>query len=245
MSMQPPPQQGYSGPPSSMEQPAHGGETTGARPAGPQSNTKSMPLGFTAGGGLLVGIVAGLLLISGGGDAPKAEAKGPVVAKAPTTYGDLVEEETPPTPTEGANAGDPVVPKPLADPSGEASETKTEADKPVVIPEPPKPDPTPVEPEPTSVQLQFDITGLEEGVEATITLDNDVVPGTSTGFTIPAGKQKQRAKVVVRAKGYRAFRKTLNVTADMTVAVEMRKKPSGGSGGKKPGGTGPGGLLDL
>ncbi len=113
---------------------------------------------------------------------------------------------------------------------------------PVVIPDPPTPDPVP---EPTLVDLEFNVTGLEDGVQATITLDDEVVPGSSTGFTIAAGKTKQRAKLVVRAKGYRAFRKTLNVSADMSIDIAMRKKPVGGGSGKKPGGSGPGGLLDL
>ena len=107
MSQHQPPHQGYPGPPQNMEQqhPSHGGETTGARPAGSHNIKKPMPLGFTAGGGLLVGVVAGLALISGGGDASEAqaskEAKGPVIAKA--TDGDLAPEGTKPAATSGAD----------------------------------------------------------------------------------------------------------------------------------------------
>lgn len=271
MSQHQPPHQGYPGPPQNMDQqhPSHGGETTGARPAGSHNIKKPMPLGFTAGGGLLVGVVAGLALISGGGDASEAqaskEAKGPVVATV--TDGDLAPEGTKPAATAGADttasgtaasgtaASETTAPttpaaetRPGTDPvtATEAGATGTDpvvdtTPVPVVIPDPPTPDPVP---EPTSVDLEFKVTGLEDGVQATITLDDEVVPGTSTGFTIAAGKTKQRAKLVVRAKGYRAFRKTLNVSSDMSIDIAMRKKPVGG-GGKKPGGSGPGGLLDL
>tara|TARA_R110002096_G_scaffold77896_7_gene183337 strand:- start:84938 stop:85693 length:756 start_codon:yes stop_codon:yes gene_type:complete len=251
--MQPPHQQQYSGPPSSIEQqqqhqqhPAHGGETTGARPLPVPGVKKAMPLGVTAGGGLLVGVIAGLLMISGGGDAkadaPK-EAKGPALAKAPTTYGDLAGTE-PATKPETVTSAEPETK--TADPSAAtvaaADPTDDSQAKPpvaVVIPDPPKPEPIP---EPTSVDLSFEVTGLDDGVEATITVDDDVVVGTSTGFLIAAGKTKQKAKIVVRAKGYRVFRKVLNVEADMEIDVAMRKRATGGS---KPGKSGPGGLLDL
>ncbi len=260
MSIQQQPQ-GFSGPPSSIERPVDvagvHGDTTGVSPLGAARNVKKrMPLGASAGGGLVLGLVAGLILI-GGGDSKKAEAskEAEIVAKAetpkaPKTLGQLAEDDGVAPKTE---AGEPAVEptKPAeaatADPSATESAPETPATaEPAVVqpaaPAPAAPEPVVPEPEPIDVSLQFDVTGLEAGVEATITVNGKPVTGTSAPLVIPAGKKSMKAKLVVKAKGYRGFRKTLTVTEDASIPVAMRKKPAGGPR-KKAGG--PGGLLDL
>ncbi|MCP4447649.1 MAG: hypothetical protein GY811_20270 [Myxococcales bacterium] len=268
MSIQQPPNQGYGSSPPSMQQQAQIAATNGGVPSGGQSPGGKMPLGATAGGGLIVGIALGLLLISGGGDASEAiAAKEPAsaAAKPATTYADLLDDSDAPAwdpesdpdslpttdlgsepATDPASDTDSVAANPppatanpaVSDPAVSDPAVSDPAPKdPVVGPDPPEPDPEPID-----VRLRFDVTGIDDDTIASITLNNKPISGTSVDFQIAAGKTQQKAKLVVRARGYRVFKKTLSVKADMRVSVEMRKRPVGG---KKNGGSGPGGLLDL
>lgn len=107
--------------------------------------------------------------------------------------------------------------------------------------------PVDAKPEPKKAVLTFDVDGDIDGLD--ITVDDNKVDGRS--YEIVLGDvDKVKVKVVARARGYHSFRDTLEVSADQTVAVTMRKRGGGGSrpgtgdgsgSGKRP----PGGIIDL
>ncbi len=262
------------GPPSSMSpQPGY------ADPAGPGNYAEAMsakksgpsfPVGFSAGGGLVIGVVAGLLLISGGGDAGEAVASNDteVVDKAEVgeteDLDDGAEETGDETPGEEgvpAAAGDVIPEGEDNDPTADEKDDPTEevaagADVEVAVPAPvPVPVPAPVEvpaptpePDPIVAMLSFKVSPEEALPFVSITVDGEASSVDSISLTFAAKKTSKKVKVVATAEGYITFRRSFVVKGDSEMPIRLRKPAPAGTKprkGRKGKGKGPGSSISL
>lgn len=210
----------------------------------PRQEKKVLPLAYTAGGGLLVGVVAGLILISGG-SATKA-----VAANAP------IEDEKSVEAAEGESA--PLGEAATAE-AGAVGSDKLAGDEPANI-EPVEEEADP-EPELLQAALTFDVTPPDVLADIKIEVDGESLGEGSEllTLTLDPSSGSKTVRVVAVASGYRDFEKSIHVKSDLRVPIKMRKVPepkavrtpaenSGRRKGPKNTGnktTGPGGLLDL
>jgi hypothetical protein len=129
------------------------------------------------------------------------------------------------------------------EPSPDAAVVATATpDAPVAVPVDAAPVPD-AKPEPKKAVLTFDVDGPDE---VDITVDDKDVEG-KTHEILLGDADKVKVRVVARARGYRHFRDSLEISADQTVEIKMRRRGGGNNTGTKPG-TGkkpPGGIIDL
>lgn len=218
-------------------------------------------LAYTASGGLLVGIVAGLLLISGGGKAsagaatadetPRAVADGPIVSSQAPTSALTEAGETVPDAT-SADAG-------TGDSADNNSADTNSADNNV---------PLAKEPEQAEAHLRFEVRPADIA-DIEIRLDGQVITNMAWLVSLDAKDDPKTVKIVASADGYRDFKKKVRVSGDTRISIEMKKIPkrvvaektstskarppskespkatkdSGKKANEKP--PGPGGLLNL
>jgi hypothetical protein len=134
-----------------------------------------------------------------------------------------------------AAAETPVVNPPAQPPQPQTGDVLGDPPPPLEVEKPPDPEPA-VE----KAVLSFSVTPKS----ATVTVDGAKVAKGQTEIKLVEGKA--RVRVVVTASGYKGYEKSVLVTGDEKLDIELVKKPKktgGGKGGGKP--SGPGGLIDL
>ena len=155
--------------------------------------------------GLAVGVFCGLLFGVGTGNVSAGPSKGNNVKK---------EEEgkvAPNAAPQGLGATSTVTPK---------------------APPPPPPAPVQAPPKPKVVKVIVTIEPEAAAKVAKISVDGQEITGNSTD--IPA--EKKKVKVEVKAQGFKSTDQTIELLDDdeMTLKIEMAKKPSGGGSNIRP-----------
>lgn len=200
-----------------------------------RGTSKAVPVVVSA--GLAVGVFCGLLFGVGTG---KKEA----AAAAPS--GNNVKKEEPSnaapaglgaTSTVGSTTPKPVTPPPTTPAAGSGAGSA------VATTTPPT---TPTAPAEKKVKLTVNIKPEAAASIAKISIDGAEIQGMSTD--IPG--DKKHVKVEVKAAGYRSAEKKLDLVGDeMTLEIELSKKPTGGGvrPPKRPDRppSGSGGLIDI
>jgi hypothetical protein len=228
-----------------MGAPPMGGPTA-MQPPIRRGTSKAVPVVVSA--GLAVGVFCGLLFGVGTGKqaAVAAPSSGSNVKKASGT-----EEEPKPDPGAapkglGATAAQPVSPPNPGSGSGSASVVAaagsgTGSAAPAVIEQK------------KVIKLTFSVKPDAAAKNATITVDGKEINGVVT--ELPADRKSM--KIEIKASGFRTVEKKVELVPgdEMSIDLEMQKKPAGGSGGVRPpkrpdrptnaGPAGGGGLIDI
>ena len=210
-----------------MGWPPMGGPPMMGGPAGPQTGqrpirrgtSKAVPVVVSA--GLAVGVFCGLLFGVGTG---KSEAKAaPPSASNVKKDDDKASADKAAPEGLGATSSQPV--KPAA-----GSGTTVAATTPTPTPPTPTP-PTPSVPDVKKMKLTIKIKPDAAAEGATVKIDGTEITGMTTEIPL----DKKTVKVEVKSNGYRSGEKKLDVTeGDITLEMELSKRPSGNSGGVRP-----------
>ena len=223
------------------------GQSSGSFPLPPVAPTankaKGFPMTYSAGGGLVVGVIIGLLLISG--DSAPADASQPEVVAVENEALEDVAEPTLPEEAEAVAAAEPE----LADPESAEAEAEdlegTEGGL-AAAPQLPslakgaalvEPGAEPIaDPEPVIAELSFSISPEELEGLVTIEVNGEDIDGARI-FSVDLGdKAKKRVRVSAKAKGYRNFSQVLQLEGNASVDIVMKKRPAGSGKSKKSGG---------
>lgn len=236
-------------PPQQMQQPQRGPNVTR------RGTSRAVPVVMSA--GLAVGVFCGLLFGVGiPEDATASPSTGNNVKPADPS-------EATPTPTASAStATKPTTPttatKPASVPTatlatGTTPTTPATGTKPAASAATPTVAATPAL---KKVKLIVEVKPDTVAATAKITVDKKEIAGGMTELELP-GDGKKEVDVVVKASGYKTVEQKVEIEGDVTVKVELIKRPSGGGGGggatpsrpptgggkkKKPAG---GGLIDI
>jgi len=185
--------------------------------------------------GLAVGTFCGLLFGVGTGDDEASAATGEVASAADPAPTEPPAEPTPPTPP----TPPPAEPAQLAEPTTPPAEPATDvaaAGAGSAVPAVQK------------ATLTVELTPQAVADKATITVDGAQIEGSSLELELPASGKKE-VEVVVKASGYKTVEQKVEVEGDVTVKLELVKRPSSKSGGvrppKRPSRPPGGGLIDI
>jgi hypothetical protein len=195
------------------------GPQTGQRPIR-RGTSKAVPVVVSA--GLAVGVFCGLLFGVGTG---KSEAKA-----APPSASNVKKDDDKATAEKaapeglGATTTQPVKPPTTPTGAGSATPTTTAAAGSAATP-------PPTIPEAKKMKLTIKIKPDAAAEGAKITVDGSEITGMTTEIPL----DKKTVKVEVKSSGYRTGDKKLDVTeGDITLEMELSKRPSGGTGGVRP-----------